>query len=154
MGDANLEEFDLVLAGEDDLRPMLETERAGMLTAAPEDMRTVFASLLGDADRAVLTDAFAVWAAASSSAGLVESIDGWVDDDLAFARPWGFEPADVARPVLIVHGADDRFVPVAHGHWLAARIPGAEAWITETDGHLTLIERRVAEVHAWLLEHF
>ena len=61
--------------------------------------------------------------------------------------------AGIARPVLIVHGADDRFVPVSHGHWLADRMPGADAWIDDTNGHLTLLQSRVREVHEWLLSH-
>jgi pimeloyl-ACP methyl ester carboxylesterase len=55
--------------------------------------------------------------------------------------------------VLLLHGADDRFVPVSHGHWLAARIPGVEARITATDGHLTLFIERMREVNEWLLSH-
>jgi pimeloyl-ACP methyl ester carboxylesterase len=55
--------------------------------------------------------------------------------------------------VLLLHGEDDRFVPVSHGHWLAARIPGVEARIDAADGHLTLFERRMREVNAWLLSH-
>jgi hypothetical protein len=42
-------------------------------------------------------------------------------------------------------------VPVSHGRWLAARIPGVEARIGAGDGHLTLVERRVREVNDWLL---
>ena len=52
-----------------------------------------------------------------------------------------------------VHGADDRFVPVSHGHWLTARIPAVESWIDGENGHLTLLENRVREVHEWLLSH-
>jgi pimeloyl-ACP methyl ester carboxylesterase len=55
--------------------------------------------------------------------------------------------------VLLLHGEDDRFVPVSHGHWLAARIPDVEARIDAADGHLTLLERRIREVNAWLLSH-
>ena len=67
-------------------------------------------------------------------------------------RDWGFDLGDIRVPVLLWHGEQDRFVPVAHGHWLAARIPGADVRITADDGHLTLIEHRVPDVHAWLLE--
>jgi pimeloyl-ACP methyl ester carboxylesterase len=55
--------------------------------------------------------------------------------------------------VLLLHGEDDRFVPVAHAHWLAARIPQVDARIDAGDGHLTLFERRLREVNTWLLSH-
>jgi pimeloyl-ACP methyl ester carboxylesterase len=77
-----------------------------------------------------------------------------VDDDIAFTTDWGFDPGRIDRPVLVVHGADDRFVPIAHGRWLAERIPGAEAWLDDENGHLTLYERRVPQVHDWLRERF
>jgi pimeloyl-ACP methyl ester carboxylesterase len=83
--------------------------------------------------------------------GLAQGVDGWVDDDLAFARPWGFDVAAIERPLLIVHGEDDRFVPVSHGRWLAAHIPHAETRLDPHDGHLTLLERRMREVNDWLL---
>lgn len=57
-------------------------------------------------------------------------------------------------PLQLWQGRQDLFVPFAHGEWLAARIPGVDARLTAGDGHLTLIERRVPEVHAWLLERF
>jgi len=153
MGDANVEEFDLVLAGEDALRPAIERDRAQMIESSPEGMRQVFETLLGEADRAVLEGPLIDFMHANAIHALEASGDGWIDDNLAFVRPWGFDLAAIARPVLIVQGGDDRFVPRTHGEWLAAHVPGADAWIDDENGHLTLLEHRVPEVHEWLLSH-
>jgi pimeloyl-ACP methyl ester carboxylesterase len=151
MGEENHLEFGAVLDGADALSAFLANARAEHLAATPDELVAVFDTLLGPEDRAVLTGAFAEYLLAASRHGLRDGYDGWFDDDVAFERPWGFELADIDRPVLLLHGDDDRFVPVAHGHWLAARIPNVEARIDAADGHLTLIERRVRETHEWLL---
>jgi pimeloyl-ACP methyl ester carboxylesterase len=153
MGEGNVEEFDLVLAGEDALRPAVERDRAVMIDSSPEGLRQVFDTLLGDADRAVLDGELIEYMHASTIHALEPNADGWIDDNLAFVRPWGFELAAITRPTLIVQGGDDRFVPRSHGEWLSAHVPGAEAWIDAADGHLTLMEHRVSEVHDWLLSH-
>jgi pimeloyl-ACP methyl ester carboxylesterase len=80
-------------------------------------------------------------------------VDGWLDDDFAFVKDWGFDVRAISRPTLLLHGDDDRFVPIAHGRWLAERIPSVEARIGAGDGHLTLVERRMREVNEWLLSH-
>jgi hypothetical protein len=41
-------------------------------------------------------------------------------------------------------------VPVAHGRWLAERIPGVEAHISEPDGHLSIAVGRLGEIFDWL----
>lgn len=153
MGEDNVKEFDLVLAGEEALRPATERDRAEMLALSADELGTMIDTLLGAADRAVLTGALAAWLHEDAAHGLVDTADGWLDDNLAFVQPWGFAPETINRPVLLLHGADDRFVPVSHGRWLAARIPGVEPRITDADGHLTLLERRPREVNEWLLSH-
>jgi pimeloyl-ACP methyl ester carboxylesterase len=150
MGEGNVEEFDLVLQGEDALRPAVERDRNELVGSNAEDLVGVMRTLLGPADLAALTGGLGHFIHASMTRGLAPGPDGWIDDDLAFVAPWGFDAADIERPVLIVHGGDDRFVPRAHGDWLAARIPAAEAWIDDENGHLTLLEHRVGEVHEWL----
>jgi pimeloyl-ACP methyl ester carboxylesterase len=151
MGEENHIEFGKVLEGETALRAYLEHETEAMLDASPDDLVAVMATLLGDEDRAVLTGAFAEFVLESDAHGLEPGVDGWLDDDLAFLRPWGFDVGAINRPTLLLHGEDDRFVPVSHGRWLAARIPGVEARIGAGDGHLTLVERRLREVNDWLL---
>jgi pimeloyl-ACP methyl ester carboxylesterase len=60
---------------------------------------------------------------------------GYLDDNLAQARDWGFRVSSIAVPVVVLHGELDRLVPVAHGRWLAANIPGARFVILPDAGH-------------------
>jgi pimeloyl-ACP methyl ester carboxylesterase len=101
----------------------------------------------------VLTGELAAFLHRTFLVGNARGVDGWLDDDLAFTRAWGFDVADIAVPLQLWQGAQDLMVPHAHGEWLAAHIPGVDARFSEEDGHLTLTERRLGEVHAWLLEH-
>jgi pimeloyl-ACP methyl ester carboxylesterase len=68
--------------------------------------------------------------------GLAPGVDGWVDDGIAFTRPWGFDVADIHVPTVLTYGRTDALVPPAHGDWLVAHIPGAEAWVDEDSGHM------------------
>ncbi len=60
----------------------------------------------------------------------------------------------IQTPVLLLHGRHDRFVPFAHGEWLARAIPGVEARLSDTDGHLSLTMHHLDEVHGWLLDRW
>ncbi|WP_229907188.1 alpha/beta fold hydrolase [Streptomyces vinaceus] len=60
---------------------------------------------------------------------------GWLDDSLAFCRPWGFEPAGITGRVLLWHGAEDVFSPVGHFHWLAEHIGRSTAVLEPGAGH-------------------
>jgi pimeloyl-ACP methyl ester carboxylesterase len=85
--------------------------------------------------------------------GLAPGDQGWWDDGVAHIAPWGFTFDAIQVPVQVWHGAHDKFVPFQHGQWLSEHIPGVDAHLTDTDGHLTLLVDRVPEVHAWLLQH-
>ncbi|MFD3548322.1 alpha/beta fold hydrolase [Streptomyces sp. NPDC058655] len=82
--------------------------------------------------------------------GLRTSAYGWIDDVLAFSRPWGFDPADIRCPVLIWHGELDVFSPVGHSRWLARRIPGATTTIDPAAAHFAAL-RALPDVLNWLL---
>jgi len=153
MGEGNHVEFAKTLEGETALRPFLDEEADGMRAVSAEQTAGTMITLLGPEDLAVLTGALAEHLHEAALHGFETSTDGWLDDDFAFARPWGFELESIRRPVLLLQGEDDRFVPGSHGHWLAARIPGVEARITADDGHITLIERHMRQVNDWLLSH-
>ncbi|HKT00867.1 MAG TPA: hypothetical protein VJT31_15155, partial [Rugosimonospora sp.] len=78
--------------------------------------------------------------------------DGEIDDDVAYAAPWGFELASVAAPVLLAHGGADRVVPPAHADWMLRRLPHAELWLRPRDGHVSILDVCPLAMD-WLLFH-
>jgi pimeloyl-ACP methyl ester carboxylesterase len=89
------------------------------------------------------------WLAGVAGQAMEEGDDGMVEDLLAGAQGWGFAPADITVPVLIVHGEMDRMVPSAHGEWLAAHCPAAELRLAPGAGHITVLDSAPAAL-AWL----
>lgn len=152
MGAQNVEEFGAIFEGEEVHRASTERQRDELLSATPDQLVELWQTLLGPSDREVATGVLAAFLLDHIRAGVGTSPDGWIDDDRAFATPWGFDVASIRVPVQLWQGEQDQFVPYAHGVWLAERIPGVDARLTAEDGHLTLAERRVPEVHGWLLE--
>jgi pimeloyl-ACP methyl ester carboxylesterase len=153
MGEGNKREFHLVLAGEEALRPALEDERQELLAGSAEGLREAMAPHLGDADRDALTGGLAAYFHGNMGHGLAAGPDGWIDDNLAFVAPWGFDLATIARPVLVLQGGDDLMVPPGHGRWLAAHVPGCEPRFEDAQGHLTLVEHFAPQIHEWLRRH-
>ena len=138
MGEENLEEFGAAAAGEDALRPYLEAQRPGLLAATPEEVVQSMSTLLPEVDRAAMTDEFGEDLAAMFGQAVQVSIDGWLDDDLAFVRPWGFELDEVRVPVTLWQGDQDLMVPFAHGRWLADRVPGVDPHLEAGQGHVSI----------------
>jgi pimeloyl-ACP methyl ester carboxylesterase len=81
------------------------------------------------------------WASLGADAGQAGRAgpDGMIDDDVALMSPWGFDVRDVETPVLLVHGGDDRVIPVTHSHWLVQRLPSPELWLRPRDGHISVL---------------
>jgi pimeloyl-ACP methyl ester carboxylesterase len=70
--------------------------------------------------------------------GLRVGVDGWLDDGLAFLRPWGFDLDAITVPTFLWQGTEDLMVPFTHGKWLADHIPGVTAHLEQGQGHLSL----------------
>jgi pimeloyl-ACP methyl ester carboxylesterase len=150
MGEQNIAEFNAAFAGPEELEPFLEKDAAETREATPEQIKDVMASVLPPVDAAVLTGDRAEHWKKSSDRSLAQGIAGWRDDDLAFVKPWGFELSEIEVPTLLWQGVQDLMVPVAHGRWLAERIPGVEAHISDEDGHLSIAVGRLGEIYDWL----
>lgn len=90
-------------------------------------------------DKDVLVEGFAEELAAGIRRALAGGFDGWVDDDLAFVRPWGVDLGRITSPVTVWQGDLDLMVPAAHGAWLAGHVPGAVARTPEGHGHISLV---------------
>ena len=56
------------------------------------------------------------------------------------------EVGRISAPTLVIHGAEDRYVPPSNARALAEAIPNARLRILEGAGHLVFVER-AAEVN-------
>jgi pimeloyl-ACP methyl ester carboxylesterase len=137
MGQDDVDYNRLLLTDPQAARAQVDKDREELLAASASDVAQAFASMSAPVDAAIVD-------------GLAPGSQGYWDDSRAHLDPWRFELADITVPVLLLHGRQDKFVPFGHGQWLATHIPGVEARLLDNDGHLTLVEHRIGEVHAWL----
>ena len=142
-----IDEVRLTLDDPAEARALFEREREKIVTASPAQAAVDMQRYVPDADLALLTEE-----AVSLHLALAPGIEGSWDDCVAQLSPWGFDVAQTSVPVLLLHGGQDRAVPFSHGQWLAAHIPGVEAWFFEDEGH-ALRERHIEDINAWLLQH-
>jgi pimeloyl-ACP methyl ester carboxylesterase len=139
MGEENVEEFGLALAGEEPLRAWLDRARPDLVDMTADDVVASLDTLLPPVDEAQVTGEFADYLAAEFRQAVSVSMDGWLDDDLAFTRPWGFDLATMTVPTYLWQGSADQMVPFAHGQWLAAHVGGVTAHLVQGEGHLSVV---------------
>jgi len=152
MGQDNAEGIQLFLTDPPAARARLKSDREAILATSAADLAAATATLLSPADAAALRSGLADYLIYCDHEGLAPGDQGWWDDSVALAGPWGFELSAISVPVLLMHGRLDKFVPFGHGQWLAAHVPGVEARLLDHDGHLTLLASRIPEVHSWLAQ--
>jgi pimeloyl-ACP methyl ester carboxylesterase len=138
MGEENQEEFAAARAGPAELEAFMSRWASELRTLTGPQVLESLGGLVSPPDAAVLTGAYADHAAAGIRHSLASGIWGWFDDDLAILGDWGFDLGEIEVPVSIWQGREDRFVPPAHGEWLAAHVAGASAHLLDEHGHLSL----------------
>ena len=153
MDPENVKEFGWALAGEEVLTRELTAEQAKIMARLDEDPG---AAILGEfelsqADREQLERPELLQLIDESMREqALGGVFGWVDDELAFTRPWGFDLSEISVPVLLRYGSSDVLVPRGHGDWLAQHVPGAVVVMDEA-GHLgSDPEQEITENIAWL----
>lgn len=136
------------------------------LAEAPRPQAT--AALLGRGARTP-EDAYRLATTVLYSARFLDTHPAFVDDQVAqrakrpvaarafqaqFAASRGHDVWDelpsIQVPTLVMHGSDDRVMPLANARLLAARIPGARLCIFEDCGHLFFHEQPAQTVAAIL----
>jgi pimeloyl-ACP methyl ester carboxylesterase len=148
MAEENVAEFGTALAGEQELSDFLSAAADMLRGMTAASITESLGGLISEADKAVLTAEVAEYLTDAMRAAVSEGIDGWRDDDLAFARDWAIslEALGHATPVAIWQGDQDRMVPSSHGAWLAANIPLAHARMRPGEGHVSLVVNRFGEI--------
>ncbi|NUR31797.1 MAG: alpha/beta hydrolase [Catenulispora sp.] len=115
--------------------------RAALLRRDPAANLPFRDAELSETDRRVVGDAgIRAMLLQNCAAAVKISGVGWADDVRALASAWGFDPASVAAPVLLWHGAEDVHSPVSHMAWLAERIRGSQLVVANGTAHFGALE--------------
>ncbi len=67
-------------------------------------------------------------------------------DTALMAGPWGFAPQEIAMPIYLWHGEEDRFVPPAVVQRLAGALPSARLRFYPGEGHVSLLANHGEEI--------
>ena len=139
MGQDNVVEFSAAAAGRGELESHLEGIDRSVATV--DDVLAQLDTILSPVDVEAFGAGIGEYHRAGSALGTRHGTAGWRDDDLAFVMPWGFDMGEIDVPVAVWHGKQDRAVPFTHGRWLVDHVPGARGFLTDDQGHLSLIAR-------------
>lgn len=150
MTQGNIDEFSAAMTGEEPMRAIAERERKTTLDRLAEGRADFLGDTyeLSEADKAQMAKHMTRVADQLTNA-LAPGVDGWVDDMLAFVRPWGFDVTAICVPTAVKFGRTDNLVPPAHGDWLAAHIPNAMVDAHEGAGHAG-DDADVERVFSWI----
>ena len=139
--------------GEAELRAAIEgPSRLATVLAAAEFDPQMFTA----ADYKLLDGEWS-WFNRIAAEGVALGLDGSVADNVAYVNDWGFTLDAVTAPILLVHGGEDRIVPIAQARHNAAALgrageAGVDLWELPGDGHLSVL-REASRILDWIVEH-
>jgi pimeloyl-ACP methyl ester carboxylesterase len=147
MSPLNMDEFRAAFAGEEQLSRMLRELAEATSGDADVVIDEIVAELPAPDQRALARPDIRLVFREAIAGALVQP-RGWVDDDLAFARPWGVDLSAIHQGTLLMQGELDMLVPRGHMDYLARKVPHARLEVVAGGGH-TLFDE-LADVVRWL----
>jgi pimeloyl-ACP methyl ester carboxylesterase len=153
MDPENVKEFGWALEGEATLEVELSKEAAAMRERIAADPATILGDFeIPESDREILGRPEIAQVMREAITECVRNgVWGWADDDIAFTKPWGFDPATITVPTAVWWGSQDVLVPPGHGEWLAKTIPGALTKIDTGGGHQADPDKHIQNLYPWLI---
>ncbi|GAW49048.1 MULTISPECIES: alpha/beta hydrolase [unclassified Nocardioides] len=148
MAEENHDEYHAAEQGRAVYEAYLEENFLPILQASPQELAEAMGGLVTPVDKAALDEDFSDWMSRTFTHAGAQGVTGVRDDGIAAVSPWGFDLAGIRVPVAIWQGRQDAMVPYAHGEWLAAHVPGAEAHLFDDEGHLSLVSGHIDEILA------
>ena len=146
MGEENHVEFGAATKGSAAIENWMIENSPPIAVVTSEQIVEAFGGLVGEVDTKALNEGAGEGIAKSYRQSLEVSYFGWMDDDLAFVEPWGFDISQITVPVELWQGNDDFMVPHAHGYWLDSKIPTAKLNFVPGEGHISLLTNKRGEI--------
>jgi pimeloyl-ACP methyl ester carboxylesterase len=150
LADINVKEFAAAVEGREAIEAHLQPY-VDQLRRDPDAVFDEVAAELPEVDRELFArPEFRAVSRESWGEAVRQGVRGWADDDLAFAKPWGFELEDVGAEVRLWQGELDVLAPRSHGEYVASRLPNARFELLEGGGHF--LDEEWGIVLDWLAE--
>jgi pimeloyl-ACP methyl ester carboxylesterase len=150
LAELNVKEFGAALEGEEAIEAFLQPLADG-IRADPDAVIEDILTELPEVDRKLASrPEFRAIMKESFVEAVRQGVRGWADDDLAFAKPWGFELEDVQAETRVWQGELDVLTPRPHGEYVASRLPNARFELLENGGHF--LDEEWGVVFEWLAE--
>jgi pimeloyl-ACP methyl ester carboxylesterase len=135
LAEINVKEFGAALEGREAIEAHLQPY-VDQLRSDPDAMIDELATELPEVDRRLVSrPEFREIMRESFVEAVRQGARGWADDDLAFAKPWGFELEQVEAETRLWQGELDVLAPRSHGEYVASCLPNARFELLEGGGH-------------------